>query len=396
MQSERNYFRIIFVLLSLVTVTIILWNTYIFFNELKENERIRMEIWAAAQAEVLKDSDLESSIAQLALDILTSNSTTPMILYNYEDDDYEFNNIQEEDYRTPNQKEALIEKYKSQYEPIDVTYEGETLSTIFYGNSSIITKLKYYPLAILLIILLFVAVVYFFFRTRKAAEQNRLWAGMAKETAHQIGTPLSSLIGWTEILKSEHVNPEYINEMEKDIFRLQTITDRFSKVGSIPVLNRKDVVSETIKSFDYIKNRSSKLIDFELNIPDDPIFVSLNKQLYSWAIENLVKNAIDAMKGKGKVTISIYKNTRTVHILVKDTGQGIAKKDFSKIFTPGFTTKKRGWGLGLSLTKRIIEDYHDGKIKVKHSEKGVGTTFQISLRMLDNDSKTRLSESGME
>ncbi|MEX2350258.1 MAG: sensor histidine kinase, partial [Flavobacteriaceae bacterium] len=233
MQSERNYFRAVFVLLSLVTVTIILWNTYIFFNELKENERIRMEIWAAAQAEVLKESDLEISVAQLALDIMKSNSSTPMILYNYEEDDYEFNNIPEEEYRTPNQKEELIEKFESQYEPINVTYEGEILSTIYYGNSSIITKLKYYPLAILLIILLFVAVIYFFFRTRKAAEQNRLWAGMAKETAHQIGTPLSSLIGWTEILKSEHVNPEYINEMEKDIFRLQTITDRFSKVGSL-------------------------------------------------------------------------------------------------------------------------------------------------------------------
>lgn len=396
MQSERNYFRIIFVLLSLVTVTIILWNTYIFFNELKENERIRMEIWAAAQKEVLKETDLDIDVAQLALEIMKSNTTTPMILYNYDKDEYDFNNIPEEEYKTPNQKEELIEKYKNQYDPIDVTYEGETLSTIYYGNSSIITKLKYYPLAILLIILLFVAVVYFFFRTRKAAEQNRLWAGMAKETAHQIGTPLSSLIGWTEILKSEHINPEYINEMEKDIFRLQTITDRFSKVGSIPVLNRKDVVSETIKSFDYIKNRSSKLIEFELNIPDDPIFVSLNKQLYSWAIENLVKNAIDAMKGKGKVTISIFKNTRTVHILVTDTGQGIAKKDFSRIFTPGYTTKKRGWGLGLSLTRRIIEDYHNGKIKVKRSEKGVGTTFQISLRMLENDSKTRLSESGIE
>lgn len=396
MKSEKNYFRAIFVVLSLLTVTIILWNTYIFFNELKENERVRMEIWAAAQAEVLKESDLDSDVPQLAIDIIKSNTTTPMILYNYDTDEYDYNNIPDEEVKDFNQREALIEKFKSQYEPIDITFEDEVFSTIYYGNSSIITKLKFYPLAILLIIILFVAVVYFFFSTRKAAEQNRLWAGMAKETAHQIGTPLSSLIGWTEILKSEHVNPEYINEMEKDIFRLQTITDRFSKVGSMPVLNRKDVVSETIKSFDYIKARSSKLIDFELNIPDDPIYVSLNKQLYSWAIENLVKNAIDAMKGKGKVTISIFKNTHLVHILVADTGNGIPKKDFANIFTPGFTTKKRGWGLGLSLTKRIIEDYHNGKIKVKHSKKGVGTTFQISLRLLEKDSNTRLSDSGIE
>lgn len=387
MQNEKNYFRVVFVLLSLITVIIISWNTFVFFNELKENERKKMEIWAAAQ-EVLRDTDIDGTVTQLALEILKSNTTTPMILYSYSNDglglnkdDYEFNNIQEEEVKSFNQIEALIEKFKTHYEPIDVTYGGEVFSTIYYGNSSTITKLKYYPLAILLIILLFIGVVYFFFRTRKVAEQNRLWAGMAKETAHQIGTPLSSLVGWTEILKTEHINPEYITEMEKDILRLQTITDRFSKVGSMPVLNKKDVVSETIKSFDYLKARSSKLIDFELHIPDDPIYVRLNKQLYSWAIENLVKNAIDAMKGKGKVTITIEKNTKSVCVLISDTGKGIPKKDFNIIFKPGFTTKKRGWGLGLSLTRRIIEDYHQGKIKVKNSEKGVGSTFQITLRL---------------
>ncbi|MEX0997992.1 MAG: HAMP domain-containing sensor histidine kinase [Flavobacteriaceae bacterium] len=381
MQSEKNYFRVVFVILSLISVTIILWNTYIFFNELKENERVKMEVLSAAYAELLGDDDLEANVAELAFEIIRSNNNTPVIMHNYEENDYDVINIPEDQVDNVNEIEALIELFKTQYEPINVTYEDEIYATLYYGNSTIINKLKYYPAAIIIMILLFVGVVYFFFRTRKAAEQNRLWAGMAKETAHQIGTPLSSLIGWTEILKSEHVNPEYISEMEKDIFRLQTITDRFSKVGSLPVLNKKDVVSETIKSFDYLKARSSKLIDFELEIPDEPIYVKLNKQLYSWAIENLVKNAIDAMKGKGKVTISIQKNTKTVYIFIADTGKGIPKKDFKTIFKPGYTTKKRGWGLGLSLTKRIIEDYHNGKIKVKQSEKGVGTTFQISLRL---------------
>lgn len=380
MQSEKNYFRVVFVILSLISVSIILWNTYIFFNELKENERIKMEVLSAAYAEILGDDDLEASVADLAFEIIKSNNNTPVIMHNYESNDYDVINIAEDQVENENKIEALIELFKTQYEPIDVTYGDEIYATIYYGNSTIINKLKYYPAAIIIMILLFVGVVYFFFRTRKAAEQNRLWAGMAKETAHQIGTPLSSLIGWTEILKSEHINPEYISEMEKDIFRLQTITDRFSKVGSLPVLNKKDVVSETIKSFDYLKARSSKLIEFELEIPDEPIFVKLNKQLYSWAIENLVKNAIDAMKGKGKVTISIQKNTKSVYIFIADTGKGIPKKDFKTIFKPGYTTKKRGWGLGLSLTRRIIEDYHSGKIKVKQSEKGVGTTFQISLR----------------
>lgn len=381
MQSEKNYFRVVFVILSLISVTIILWNTYVFFNELKENERVKMEVLSAAYAELLGDDDLETGIAQLALEIITSNNNTPVIMHNYESNDYDIINIPEVQIENVNKIEALIEIFKTQYEPINVTYEDEIFATLYYGNSKIINKLKYYPAAIIIMILLFVGVVYFFFRTRKAAEQNRLWAGMAKETAHQIGTPLSSLIGWTEILKSEQINPDYISEMEKDIFRLQTITERFSKVGSLPVLNKKDVVSETIKSFDYLKARSSKLIEFELEIPDEPIYVKLNKQLYSWAIENLVKNAIDAMKGKGKVTISIEKNTKSVDILITDTGQGIPKKNFKTIFKPGYTTKKRGWGLGLSLTKRIIEDYHNGKIKVKQSEKGVGTTFQISLRL---------------
>lgn len=382
MQNEKNYFRAIFVVLSFITVTLILWNTYIFFNELKENERNKMEVLASAYAEILRDEDLGINVAQLALDIITSNNNTPMIMFSYDSKEpYDLANLSKEFENNPNKIEALIEKFKTQYEPINVTYGEEVFATIYYGNSKIINKLKYYPAAILLMILLFVGVVYFFFRTRKTAEQNRLWAGMAKETAHQIGTPLSSLIGWTEILKSEHINPEYISEMEKDIFRLQTITDRFSKVGSLPVLNKKDVVSETIKSFDYLKARSSKLIDFELEIPDNPIYVKLNKQLYSWAIENLVKNAIDAMKGKGKVTITIQKNTKSASILVTDTGKGIPKKSFKTIFKPGYTTKKRGWGLGLSLTKRIIEDYHNGKINVKQSEKGVGTTFQILLRL---------------
>ncbi|PKP25440.1 MAG: two-component sensor histidine kinase [Bacteroidetes bacterium HGW-Bacteroidetes-2] len=391
MPNEKNYFRFIFSLLSIVTVGIILWNTYVFFNQLKDNERNKMEIWASAFEELLQDENLENNLSQLPLNVIKSNTTTPMILYSYGEENalnadwtlkYDIRNIDEEKVKTEAQTEALIEKFKSQFTPINVTYNGEIFSTIYYGNSSIINKLKYYPAAIMLIILLFVALVYFFFKTKKASEQNKLWAGMAKETAHQIGTPLSSLIGWTEILRSEQINPEYISEIEKDIFRLQIITDRFSKVGSMPDLTKKDVVSETLKSFDYLKARSSKLIDFELQIPEEPIYVSLNKQLYSWAIENLVKNAIDAMKGKGKVIIRIEKNTKFVHILVSDTGKGIAKGDFNKIFRPGFTTKKRGWGLGLSLTRRIIEDYHQGKIKVKQSEIGIGTTFQISLKLL--------------
>ncbi len=190
---------------------------------------------------------------------------------------------------------------------------------------------------------------------------------MAKETAHQIGTPLSSLVGWTEILKSENVNPEYITEMEKDISRLETITDRFSKIGSVPNLEQHDLVEETKATFYYLQKRTSKLINFQLNVPEKPIYVEMNPQLFSWTIENLVKNGIDAMKGKGKITISIEQNSKYAFLHITDTGKGLTKSEFKRIFTPGYTTKKRGWGLGLSLAKRIIEEYHNGKIRVLKS-----------------------------
>ena len=205
---------------------------------------------------------------------------------------------------------------------------------------------------------------------------------MAKETAHQIGTPLSSLVGWTEILKTEQLNPEYILEIEKDINRLKTITERFSKIGSIPTLEPMDVVKITEESYDYLKSRSSKLVVFNFESPKNEIPAMISPQLFSWTIENLVKNAIDAMKGKGSLKLSISSDNTTVYVNVSDTGKGIPKSNFNKIFEPGYTTKTRGWGLGLSLAKRIIEDYHDGKIKVQHSELNKGTTFQISLRRI--------------
>mgnify|MGYP001628254106 FL=1 len=304
-----------------------------------------------------------------------------MILYSHEEDVYEVHNIPNHEVATPQQIEHLVKRFQTEYQPLEVVYECEVFSTVYYGNSSTINRLKYYPAAILLIILLFVIMVYFFYRIQKTGEQNKLWAGMAKETAHQIGTPLSSLVGWMEILRSENTNPQYVIEMEKDIHRLQTITERFSKIGSMPNLEKIDLVDETLNAIEYLEYRNSKLITFEHNFPEAPVFVKLNRQLYNWAIENLVKNAIDAMKGKGAIRVAIEQNTKTVKVLVSDTGKGILPKNFKKIFKPGYTTKKRGWGLGLSLTRRIIEDYHSGKIKVKSSEVDRGTTFQITLKI---------------
>ena len=372
--------RWFFVIVSLFIITLIMWNTFNFFNQLKENERKKMQLWADAQYNVQENNVLNSDalINDVVLRVLQSNTTTPMILYSHKEGNYDVRNITKKKVDTL----KLVRQFSNEYQPIEVYFKEELLQTIYYGNSPIINKIKYYPASLILIILLFFTAIYFFYKTSKASEQNKLWAGMAKETAHQIGTPLSSLVGWTEILKTVDVNPEYIIEMEKDIDRLQTITERFSKVGSVPAMTKRDIVEETKIALEYLKSRSSKLIGFNLTTPDEPLMVKLNPQLYGWTIENLVKNAIDAMKGKGDITIEIGKNSKYALIKLSDTGKGISKRDFSKIFKPGFTSKKRGWGLGLSLAKRIIEEYHKGRIRVLKSTSEKGTTMEIALRLL--------------
>jgi len=377
--KHSNAFRWIIVIASFAIVSLILWKTYEFFQHFKDEERTKMENWSFAQSDLLKTDNLDGNIGELSLKVITSNKTTPMIKANT-DGSFDFNNIDESKVKDSAYIQKLILKFKTENTPIEVKIDGTLYSTIYYGNSPLLNKLVYYPFALILIVVLFGAVIFFFYSSSKNATQNKLWSGMAKETAHQIGTPLSSLIGWTEILKIENVNPDYIVEIEKDVDRLKTITERFSKIGSIPVLENADIIKETIESYDYLKTRSSKLIDFDIITPEGEIPVNLNKQLYSWTIENLVKNAIDAMKGRGKLTVEISQLENDVKISVTDTGKGLSKKDFNKIFEPGFTTKKRGWGLGLSLTKRIIEDFHNGKIKVLQSEKDKGSTIQISLK----------------
>jgi hypothetical protein len=218
------------------------------------------------------------------------------------------------------------------------------------------------------------------FSSNKIAEQNRLWTGMAKETAHQIGTPLSSLLGWIAILKAENISEKYVDEIENDVNRLNIIANRFSKIGSAPELKKQDIVSITKKSFEYLESRSSKQISFQFTSEKEELFSNLNIELFGWVIENLTKNSIDAMKGKGSVSLDISENNKAIKITITDTGKGIQKSQFKQIFKPGFTTKKRGWGLGLSLSKRIVEEYHNGKIFVKKSEINKGTSIQILLQ----------------
>jgi nitrogen-specific signal transduction histidine kinase len=378
---KQNLLRWIIIVISFLTISLILWNTYQFFQKFKDEERVKMENFSQAQIELGKIIDLNGNISNFPLKIIQSNSSTPMIIEDSEGN-FQSKNIEITYDDSQEFLKILSEKFKDQNKPIPVIYKGKILSTMYYGDSELLNKLKYYPFALLLIFLLFSAVVLLFYKSTQVASQNKLWTGMAKETAHQIGTPLSSLIGWTELLKIEAVNPEYISEIEKDIKRLETITDRFSKIGSKPLLETSNIVSATTESFNYLKARNSKLIIFEMKAPETEILVALNPELYSWAIENLVKNGIDAMKGEGRISVSLESTETMVLIKVKDSGKGMTKKLFKKVFETGFTSKKRGWGLGLSLSKRIIEEYHNGKIKVLRSEAGVGTTMQISLKIL--------------
>lgn len=378
--DERNLARWFIVISSLFIVGLILWNTSIFFERLKEDERDKMEIWASAQA-FLAQTDNDTEIA-LTLQVLNSNTTIPTIWVDEKERIIDIMNLPEGVSRNQEKLEQYLDQLKGENDPIEMVLSQNQVHKIYYGDSPLLTKIKYYPIGLMLIIFLFIGVVYFFYTTTKSSEQNKLWAGMAKETAHQIGTPLSSLIGWTEILKEEKINSSYIDEMEKDVDRLRTITERFSQIGSAPVLSRTEIVEVTKDSFTYLKTRSSSLIDFTIQTPPSPVYVHLNASLYSWTIENLVKNAIDAMRGKGKLTIEIKQDINRVFVYVKDTGKGIPKSRYKLIFEPGYTSKKRGWGLGLSLAKRIIERYHKGKIKVYHSEINKGTTFQIALRKI--------------
>ncbi|WP_047416931.1 HAMP domain-containing sensor histidine kinase [Cellulophaga sp. Hel_I_12] len=375
---DKKTTTILLQITSFVIVSLILWNTNSFFKKFKEEERNKMVIWASAQAEILQSSE-DRDLGDLPVVVLKNNESTPMILVN-RDGAIKVSNMPKQVATDTILVQKKIKKFESENTPIKIDYKGEDLATLYYGNSEVLNKLKYYPIALLLIIFLFGAVIYFFFKTNKASEQNKLWAGMAKETAHQIGTPLTSLLGWNELLKAENISPTITDEIQKDISRLETITDRFSKIGSLPNLETHDIVAETKNAFDYLQLRSSKLIVFSFDTKVENMLVLLNKPLYQWTIENLVKNGIDAMRGKGSISIEILKEGNNAVILVSDTGHGILKKEFQAIFNPGVTTKKRGWGLGLSLVKRIVEEYHNGKIKVLSSSKE-GTIMKMTFKL---------------
>jgi two-component system, sporulation sensor kinase D len=378
--DKRNLSRWIIIAASFFIVISILWNTYNFFTIFKNDERKKVELLAQAYT-MINDTDTDVDI-ELPFQIITSNSTVPIIITDSNGIINHTNNLPDVIEADSIKKIAYIQELKQEGTFIKLKIGKNNNQILYYGSSRLLNNLKYYPITLVIIVFLFAAIVFIFYRASKMATQNRLWAGMAKETAHQIGTPLSSLLGWIEIMKADNVDETTITEIEKDVNRLQTIAERFSKVGSEPVLTELDIIAETEKSFEYLRSRTSKQVEFFFMAPNHPVNVMLNPELHSWTVENLVKNAIDAMKGKGRLEVILSESAHHIRIKVSDTGKGIPKSQFKKVFEPGFTTKQRGWGLGLSLTKRIVEEYHKGRIRVLASEIGKGTTMQATFKKI--------------
>lgn len=293
----------------------------------------------------------------------------------------DFGNIEPDMIMDPVKLESLLSSLESDKSYIEVNLVNQGKSYIFYKQSVLLTQMRFFPIIQLTAIALFLFIGYMLFSTARRSEQNQVWVGLAKETAHQLGTPLSSMLGWIELLKMDGLSPDTVAELEKDILRLENVTDRFSKIGSPPNLKNENIIEVIYNSVSYLKMRTSKKVNFVIDFPENlKVLVPLNIHLFEWVIENLVKNAVDAMSGSGEIHISMEMDQKYVHIDVADTGKGIPKSKFSSVFQPGYTSKKRGWGLGLSLARRIINEYHKGKIFVKSSVIDKGTTFRISLK----------------
>ena len=373
--------RMAILVLLTATVVFILWSLFQLVKQTEIDERQRMEVWALAQKQFVKDIDLNDDVDPLIFEVLTSENSIPMIVVDEHDKIVSFNNI---DPQRALLKDSLLLKNTlkdliKQNDPIEIVFENAVNQRMYYGQSTILEKLKLYPGALLLLLLTISGLVFFYLRTSQIAIQNKLWTGMAKETAHQLGTPLSSLMGWVSMLKTKGVEDTITAPMEADLKRLETITNRFSKIGSLPIKKRTDIVRASRDVFDYLADKASQGIAFTFYSCTNEIHLKVNKELYCWVVENLLNNAIDAVVGEGKIELSLLEEKDRVLINVIDTGKGIPKRLVKRIFQPGFTTKKRGWGLGLSLCRRIIEDYHQGSIQVRTSSKDKGTHFEIVL-----------------
>lgn len=382
--------KVIFLAISAITIVVFLVVSNNLIKELSEQERIRMEIWADATKR-LANAD-ENTDFDYLLSIIQRNTSIPVLVEDGEGNILNHRNFDlpvkdEEELllfseMSPQNQEYLnkkLAKLRRGSNKIIIDIDADTRQYIYYEDSVVLTRMSYYPyiqlgVMIVIALIVFSAIIY-----TKRAEQNRVWVGLSKETAHQLGTPISSLMAWTQLLESYGIDADVVSEIDKDVNRLSVIADRFSKIGSKPELKLEYLNDTVSRSLDYMKSRVSGKVNIVMNLSDDDHGVMLSVALFEWVMENLTKNAVDAMDGAGTITITTIGEKERVAIEINDTGKGISRKNFKNVFNPGYTTKKRGWGLGLTLVKRIIEEYHGGKIFVKDSEIGRGTTFRIEL-----------------
>ncbi len=371
--TSRSILRYIFIIFSIVIVVASIYVMNLLVERLSAEERARIELWADATRELIRTDNLDSDLS-FVQKVIESNHTIPVVLADEDGNVLFARNIEDVDV-----DKTVVADFDFKYEPIQVDFDDATKQYIYYNDSKLLWQLSFFPIVQIGVIVFFLLLMFFAFYTLQRAEQNKVWVGLSRETAHQLGTPISSLLAWNELLVMRYPADELLEEMQKDIKRLEAIADRFSKIGSKPELQQTlidDVLQTTIN---YMALRVSNKVKFRYD-SNRTIAVRLNADLFSWVVENICKNAVDAMEGIGTISIDVAETSKTVIIDIADTGKGIAKSKRKAVFLPGYTTKTRGWGLGLSLAKRIVEKYHKGKIFIKKSEVGVGTTFRIVLK----------------
>jgi signal transduction histidine kinase len=370
-----------FLILAAVGIVVLsLFFSHYLSQKIAHDEKIRIEQWVEALNEINSNTITDTKLASM---ILTENSKDiPMIAVTETGDVLDYRNI--DSLRAAQDGKYVLEKleeFKRLNEPVvwSNPHNPTQVNKVYYGESRLLKQIRYFPIIQLVVLAMFVVVLVIAISNKNKSTQNQVWVGMAKETAHQLGTPLSSLQGWVEILKETNGNEKIAAEMSKDVERLRLVSDRFGKIGSTPQLEPTDVVAHVGQMVQYFKRRAPEKVHFVLHSPEEQMTAIINPPLFDWVIENLLKNALDALDGSGNISIHLLQETTKTVVEIQDTGKGIAKKNLHLVFTPGFSTKQRGWGLGLSLSKRIIEQYHKGSIFVKHSEIGKGTTFRIEI-----------------
>lgn len=379
--SNKNIFKIFLLIALIFGVFFILYETLKIIEYTKSEERKKIELWAMAQKDFIESSNLDDDIGELSIYLLTKNFENPIIQVDKNGKIIGHKNIYDEDKSEIDSLELqkYLEKIAVENEPIEIVFNNTIDQKLYYGNSSIFNKIRYFPLALITIAIFFMLVIFNYFKSSFESNKNKLWALFAKETAHQIGTPLSSLMGWSTMLKENDIDNEILIEIDNDIQRLNKITNRFSEIGSNKNLKEENLNDLLTKTTNYLKKRNSSLIKFNFVPFKEEITVKINKTLIEWVIENIVKNGIDSMSGNGIIQIELNKKNHRATILISDNGSGIRKDLQKKVFEEGFTSKDKGWGLGLSFSKRIMKLYHNGDIQIKNSIVGKGTTIEITI-----------------